>query len=401
LRVMRFLRISKILRMFEAMRMLKEVKIMVDSLMGSFFIFMCCCLMLALYLSVFSIFFVQALTTKLEGEDLNDPASFVNEDLKTSISQDWSSVLNAMVALFMALTGGEDWGVYLATVEQVGVVYQLLFFFFYLFAILAFFNVVTGVFCEKAMSLARPGAQELMVRRQAKEVKDATELIGLMKKILKFEEKAPPLNGEMFDELLTHPEVITYFEVRGMNPSTCHRFFQTLVDIDQKDDIPFRTFVSACVKLDGPASSIDSHVLSVELKAVQLSLHNLHSQNMIRFDKIMTEIGMSGDKIQAVHAASAQASRYGESPDNIQLQMIPMLGVEGLGGDHDSPSGDHSMSLAPLADQHFHWDAPLLQTQQTPPLRSAPSSRPPDLAAAPQSTPMRDEQGITYTYHQV
>ena len=33
-----FFRISKILRMFEAMRMFKEVKIMVDSLQGSFMV---------------------------------------------------------------------------------------------------------------------------------------------------------------------------------------------------------------------------------------------------------------------------------------------------------------------------------------------------------------------------
>merc|ERR1719326_2530708 len=100
-----------------------------------------------------------------------------------------------------------------------GSTYSCLWCFFYLFALMAFFNVITGVFAEKAMSLARPGAHELMVRRQTKEIRDASELVRLMKKIMNFPpDHAPSLNAATFDQLLTNPEIITYFEVRGLNP---------------------------------------------------------------------------------------------------------------------------------------------------------------------------------------
>jgi len=291
LRILRFARISKILRMFEAMRNCKEVKIMVDSLMGSFFIFLCCVMMLGLYLSVFAIFFVQGMTSKLEDEK---PANPIAAHTKSSIAAHFSTVLESMVTLFMALTGGEDWNKFFQTVQEVGVAYSILFLFFYLFALMSFFNVITGVFCEKAMSLARPSPHELMVRRQVKEVRDARDLITLLRRILKIpRDVAPCLSPDTFDEFLTHPDVITYFEVRGLNPSTAHRFFQVLSDVTQSNEIDFRTFVSACVKLDGPASSIDLHVLSVEAKAVQMSLHNLHTNNMRSFEKIMAAINAS------------------------------------------------------------------------------------------------------------
>merc|ERR1719424_1744235 len=186
LRVLRFMRISKILRMFEAMRVCKEVKIMVDSLMGSFFIFMCCVVMLGLYLSIFGIFFVQGLTSKLEAlPDYGATTDHIDPGLRSEIDKRFGSVTFSMICLFQALTGGQDWGQFYDTIETMGSIYTTLFLFFYLFAIMAFFNVVTGVFCEKAMSLAKPGAVELMVRRQYKEIRDASDLIVLMRKILK------------------------------------------------------------------------------------------------------------------------------------------------------------------------------------------------------------------------
>merc|ERR1719456_576583 len=90
LRVLRFLRISKILRMFEAMRMFKEVKIMVDSIMGSFMVFTWSVVMIGLYLSVFAIFFVQGLTTKLEDEGAN-----MDQKVREAIRQDFGNVLDA------------------------------------------------------------------------------------------------------------------------------------------------------------------------------------------------------------------------------------------------------------------------------------------------------------------
>merc|ERR1719230_809044 len=114
------------------------------------------------------------------------------------------------------------------------------------------------------MSLARPGAYELMLRRQRKEMRDAADLIKVMRNVLVFPDHGvPDLTVDDFDKLLTNPEVITYFEIRGVNPHAAHRFFQVLSDISQSDRIDFITFVSACVKLDGPPSSIDLEVLNV------------------------------------------------------------------------------------------------------------------------------------------
>lgn len=85
------------------------------------------------------------------------------------------------------------------------------------------------------------------------------------------------LSHESLDIFLDHPQVVGFLETRGLKPASARRFFVLLLEIHQTSTVDFGTFVSGCVKLDGSASSIDLHVLSAELKSLQLSqLHHSH-----------------------------------------------------------------------------------------------------------------------------
>jgi hypothetical protein len=195
-----------------------------------------------------------------------------------------------MRSLFMAATGGEDWSRFHGTLKQAGAMYDYLFLFFMAFTIIAFFNVITGVFAEKAMSLASPTMAELTCRRRDAEVKNAEELMAVLRRILKKQDGTHPSRATLlksdqgissisihaFDDLMSHPEVEAFFEVRGLKATTAHRFFMQMLEINQTDHIDIGAFVSACVKLDGNASSIDLHVISVEMKTVLLR------QNMMK-----------------------------------------------------------------------------------------------------------------------
>merc|ERR1719460_125376 len=111
LRVLRFFKMTRVLRMFSALRMVKDVKVMVDALTGSFVIFVFGCMLLAMFLSVFSIFFVQGMTTFLEAEASIDPM------IRASIIEDFGSVATSMRSLFMSVTGGDDWSRFYITIQ--------------------------------------------------------------------------------------------------------------------------------------------------------------------------------------------------------------------------------------------------------------------------------------------
>merc|ERR1719440_1149607 len=263
LRVLRFFKVSRVFRMFNAMRIFKEIRVMVDSLVGSFAFFTWCAGMLVLFLSLFAIFFVQGMTTMLEERpDLEDST-------RRAVERDFGSVSAAMLSLLMAVSGGNDWGAYHDVVKEVGVLYSFLYLFFIMFSMIAFFNVITSVFCEKAMHLATPTMTDVMLEMKKKEVEDASELLSLLSAVSK-DDDIRTIDSEKFEEFLSHAEVVTYFELRGFNESSVRRFFKQLLDMYHTTHIDFGTFASACVKLGGSASSADVHMLSVEMKAMRL-----------------------------------------------------------------------------------------------------------------------------------
>jgi len=243
-------------------------------LIGSFVTFSFGCILMTMFLSVLAIFFVQGFSSFVEGELHLDPG------LRESIHKDFFSVSVAMRSLFYSITGGEDWSRYHGTMKALGPVYDYLYLFFMAFTIIAFTNVITGVFAEKAMSLAAPSMEELACRRQGKEVKDAEELVALFSReakalVFMSQDGKKCISKDAFDDLMSHPAVVSFFEARGLKATTAHRFFTQLLEINQTDKMDIGSFISACVKLDGNASSIDLHVISVEMKLVVMQQHQL------------------------------------------------------------------------------------------------------------------------------
>lgn len=267
LRILRILKMSRILRMgrpgFSALRAVKEIRIMTDALAGSFVIFLFCALMLITFICVFAIFFVQGCASYL--------ATTPNVDavLRDAIETDFGSVRSTTVSLFMAVSGGNDWAKYHETVKEVGLAYNFLFLFFIAFFTIAFLNVVTGVFAEKAMAHARRSVDEVDAERAMDEASFAEELHAALENFIGHD-GTQTISRDAFDELLSHSKVVRVFRSRGLAPLSARRLFKLLLHTCQATEIDFATFVSSCVKLSGPASSSDLHVLNAQMTALHL-----------------------------------------------------------------------------------------------------------------------------------
>jgi len=220
-------------------------------------------MMLALFLSLFAIFFVQGVSSLLESTE-------VEPDLHEQLLLDFGTVSSAMVSLFMAATGGNDWTAYYESIVEVGDVYAGLFLFFIAFSVIAFFNVISGVFCEKALSLAVPTMEEQMQDRVDSDKRNAIELSTLLNTYVDHQ-GTYAMTAQSFTKFLGNPKVQTYFEVRGLSVSTAEKFFELLLHTNDSSALSFRAFISACVRLDSNASTIDVHVLHVEMKALHMT----------------------------------------------------------------------------------------------------------------------------------
>lgn len=283
LRILRFFKLSRVIRMFSAMRTFKEIRIMLDSLCGCVTLFMFSLMLLALFLSVFAVFFVQGAAGFLEHAD------HVDLDQVASLNNSFGSVSVAMLSLFQVLTGGVDWGDVHAIVKTLGTFYEALFIMFVAFFYFAFMNVVTATFCEKALSLATPTTSELIQNRLNKEFHDACELMGLLTDIAE-DDGSRKINKARFEKFVLHPEVEIYFQVRGLKATSARRFFNTLCDVNDSDSVPFADFVSACVKLDGFASSIDMHCQSVRQMLCNHKVTVLHRELHLETKELHREL---------------------------------------------------------------------------------------------------------------
>lgn len=287
LRVLRFFKISRVLRMFSALRSFKEIRIMVDALVGCLTIFLFCMCLMLIFLSVFAIFFVQGATELLE-DGVN-----LDVGLVADLRANWCSVSDAMLQLFMAVTGGNDWESVYNIVREIGGMHAVLFLFFVGFYYFAFFNVITSVFCEKAMSLAAPTQCELIAKRIQKEHRDALGLKSLLKKSLGASADHA-IDAQQVADFVNDPEVELFFNVRGLKSCSAHKLYRMLCEVHGTDKIQIGEFISSLVKLDGAANSIDAHCLQVRQS------HGLNQMKGIQKEQ-SKEIAFLRDILEDVH----------------------------------------------------------------------------------------------------
>merc|ERR1712061_514944 len=115
--------------------------------------------MILLLLYIFAVLFLQAMATYMSNEKHMDPS------LKHRIQSKFGSFQLSVLSLYSAVTGGVDWLEDYDLIKQIGGQYAsmyLLFIFFFLFAV---FNILTGMFVEKATIAALPDRDELVLSK--------------------------------------------------------------------------------------------------------------------------------------------------------------------------------------------------------------------------------------------
>lgn len=275
IRVVRLFKISKILRMFRVLKFVGELRIMLACLTGCFLQLFWVLALLAFLLALFAVFFVQGFVLMLEGGASTSGAS---QDLSmwADVETTFGSVQAAMRTLFSATTGGHDWMDTWPIVSLLGQFYTACFLFYIAFFTVAVFNVVTSVFLDKAMRLATPDVEVLMLERERRDISDTRELYELcIEHLLSDTDPGIGNNSISFDEFMdfmSDERFKLYFDVRGIDIKDAEMFFKMLVSttgIPQTDPrVDLHAFVQGCMTLKGFASSIDLHTLSFEVKVM-------------------------------------------------------------------------------------------------------------------------------------
>jgi hypothetical protein len=181
MRLLRLLKMMKMLRVIRVMRAFQELRLIMYSIIGSFRSLMWSLMMLLLLMYIFGLCLLQGVTAWLEDDAKkvreNEPGyAPISQSLKDEVHEYWGSVSKAMLTCYMTVTGGLDWDPVAKVLEKSGKVYFYVFLFYIVFITFAVFNVITGLFVDKARAVA---GKDKVVVLQEERASNSSALYGV------------------------------------------------------------------------------------------------------------------------------------------------------------------------------------------------------------------------------
>jgi len=266
IRLARILRTVRVLRVIRVMRVAQELRLLVSCILHSAQSFYWATILIMTMVYIFAVHFAQiALIRRLEDRL---PASTEGPGRLTL----WfGTVPRSALSLFQGLTGGVDWNDLVEPLMQYVSPWMGTVFFLYIsFAMLCVMNVVMATFVQNAIERAAEV-------HEAHKVFQASRLFQML--------DSDHQGTITLQEIVTHlesPEVREFFRSIDVDVSEACILFDML-DTDNSGSIEFAEFIAGCMRLQGPAKTID-------------------------LVQIMREIRETLEKLKAVHETAAGAA---------------------------------------------------------------------------------------------
>jgi len=302
LRILRILRMTRLIRAVRFMNIFRELRVMVQSVLGCL-IPLCWCIVLLFFIQwCFAIYFITVTADAVQGIHLH-PERYVGvntESIKLQIDEYFGSLWSVLYVLFLTTSGGIDWAVVAAVFVDLENYIAVLGFLFYVALVaMAVLNVVTAVFVEYAMKMAADD-RDLVIQdyidKESKFSKDAAAV---------FQEADLDANGSItFDEFTQHLEdlrVQAFLRSMELDGIEAVRLFK-LLDADGNGAIEIDEFVQGCMCLRGNAKTLDLAMLLWEQRKAMRRWMSFMSYVDVKLNEITKQ------RAPVFHAGSKKAA---------------------------------------------------------------------------------------------
>jgi hypothetical protein len=279
LRILRMFKMAKMVRMLKALAAVHDLRIMIDCLLGSFFGLFWALVLIGVIMYIFALIFVQAFTEYLieEGDSLSPV-------MRRDIENYFGSVSNAVLSVYMMLTGGIDWGDMYALLDITGVIAGPACLVMVSFFTISVWNIITSVFIEKAMQLATPTVRELVQRQKQQAKVDAHEVADLFSKL--DHDSTGFISRDEFREICADHEIQEFLAVRDLDlkhvSSDSDLLFDMIMENDFHDgatgthrEVSVGGLVRFCLHLKGKATNMDLHKEQFHTQGMLRKMHGM------------------------------------------------------------------------------------------------------------------------------
>eukprot|EP00931_Biecheleriopsis_adriatica_P021401 TRINITY_DN1399_c0_g1_i1.p1 TRINITY_DN1399_c0_g1~~TRINITY_DN1399_c0_g1_i1.p1 ORF type:complete len:676 (+),score=167.70 TRINITY_DN1399_c0_g1_i1:67-2094(+) len=309
IRILRIVRALRSFRMMRVLRFFRELRVMVLSTMNSLAPLMWAMLFLALTISVFSVLFLQGVTSFIR--DANSPMTSIE-----AMEEYYASFPMAFFSLFMAITGGDDWKNIVWPLLDISPVYGFLFMIYISLMVVGVLNIITGIFVESATELSRLDRDLVTQAEQDRIISYIKELLKLFNEL--DTDKSGTISLHEFEAYAARSDIQAFFSVLELDVSKAAQVFR-LLDVDGSNEIEVDEFVMGCMRLKGLAKGVDMESLMLESKKLMNRQQKQQRWNRRRFTSMEKMIEDS----QAEQAASLQ--RLEKSLSNMVIKMERQL----------------------------------------------------------------------------
>mmetsp|Transcript_59303 Transcript_59303/g.138906 ORF Transcript_59303/g.138906 Transcript_59303/m.138906 type:complete len:714 (-) Transcript_59303:101-2242(-) len=296
LRLLRLCKIAKVLRVLRTLRFFRELRLMLDCVLGSVINAIWCVAMLFFVMFIFALLMVQGLADYLGQYSREFGPESLTEEFVGDIMLWYGSVGRTILTLFQSTTSGIDWRDCYLPLEQSSELVAGMFLVFVGLFTISVWNIVTSTFVEKALKLAQPDLESLVMEHHLKDVQDAQSLIDLFCSRLGCSETSSICHGQ-FKLLAGQHRFRAYLTARGIDIKNVEVFFRMLAAASGNAEVEIKVLANALVRMKGFATSIDLQTLTFETK-MQLSKQARSVKEVGRHVRRIEKLLENGTKCQ-------------------------------------------------------------------------------------------------------
>mmetsp|Transcript_77663 Transcript_77663/g.154071 ORF Transcript_77663/g.154071 Transcript_77663/m.154071 type:complete len:604 (+) Transcript_77663:80-1891(+) len=286
-RMVRVLKMVRVMRVLRLLRSSREVRLLLNSLMGSVRPLLWTIAMITVIDFMFGICFVRSVAgfrhdirVSQQESGSSDPRLVANEELSELLYSHWASVLQAMYTLHKVSTGGLNWGIVADALLHTGWQNLVIFLLYITLFMFVLTNAVTAIFCSCADEFANRDITTIVddqLKRKKQYVKSVYAVFSDMDK-----NRDDVVSKAEFLGKLNDPRLLEFAKSLDIDPMDLEQFFD-IVSEWGKIDVDLDTFVDGCMRLRGAARSMDiyellmkQNLLGKEMSCLQRQTYATH-----------------------------------------------------------------------------------------------------------------------------
>lgn len=263
--------------------------------------------MLVFMFLIFAIVFVQGATIALidHGVDLT-------EEERDEMRVNFGSLYNAILTLFQATTGGDDWVNFYHSVVLTGKINAGLFLFFIAYAQFVLLNVIMGIFVDNAMKLATPDRETVALEQRKQDLKQAQELRSICHILDR--NKTGFISEDAFMKNLKDGHFRARLTLLGLDVKHATLFFDIICAGIPRNKVPIESFVTGAMRLKGSATSLDLQTLMFGTKIIHENQIQFYHTMEGHIGRVMSRLDKISEDFEFSDSASNSPLRVQTDP---------------------------------------------------------------------------------------